>query len=344
MDKVLKQRLIGATILIALAVIFVPMLFDGPQDRPQQQPVTLDLPQPAAEREPIRRLALQPEPSRSGSGLPSERDPLPSSDRSRADVGDAIDLLDREPDQEEPEQIRPPETPAELAPAEPAIEPETLDEPAGEADSEPAPAVEADPEPGVETTPAATEPPAAEAIPVEPPSMATSDEPVWLVQVVTFGAIESAEQTVQQLDRLGHEAHINPLVRAEARLHRVRTGPYASRSAADQAAAQIRQTVTGVEPVVVHEPLPASVIAGGGSVEAGYAVQVGSFSARDNVDRLVSQLEEAGFVALTIEDRSGQRTIWRVRIGPVGSRADAERRLLQLRDMTGQDGIVVSHP
>ena len=30
MDKVLKQRLIGASILIAPGGIFVPMFFDGP--------------------------------------------------------------------------------------------------------------------------------------------------------------------------------------------------------------------------------------------------------------------------------------------------------------------------
>lgn len=336
MDKVLKQRLIGATILIALAVIFVPMLFDGPQDRPQQQPVALDLPQPTVEREPIRRLALDPEPSRSSSGLPSEREPRPGTDRSRADISDAIDLLAREPDAPAAESPPVDEALAEVAPPVPLAEPDWADEPSAPAviEPEPAPEPEPEPEPQPATVPVPTEP-----LPAEP-----DGELVWLVQVVTFGAEDTAMQTVQQLDRLGHRAHINPLVRADSRLHRVRTGPYASRSAAEQAAAQIRQTVSGVEPVIVREPLPAAVAGGAASAETGYAVQVGSFSARENVDRLVGQLEEAGFMAMTIEDQSGQRTIWRVRIGPVGSRADAERRLLQLRDLTGQDGIVVSHP
>lgn len=334
MDKVLKQRLIGATILIALAVIFVPMLFDGPQDRPQQQPVTLDLPQPSTEREPIRRLALEPEPSRSAGGLPSEREPRPGSDRSRADISDAIDLLAREPEAATADEPPADEAAAEYTPPVPLAEPELIEEPTRQPEPEPELDAETDAEPSVEPAPAVS----------EPPPVSTSDEPVWLVQVVTYGAEDTAEQTVQQLDRLGHSAHINPLVRADTRLHRVRTGPYASRSAAEQAAAQIRQTLTGVEPVVIQDLLPASATTGPGDGQVGYAVQVGSFSARDNVDRLVSQLEEAGFVAMTIEDRSGQRTIWRVRIGPVGSRADAERRLVQLREMTGQDGIVVSHP
>lgn len=340
MDKVLKQRLIGATILIALAVIFLPMLFDGPQDRPQQQPVALDLPQPTADREPIRRLALEPEPSRGGSGLPSERETRPTSDRSRAEIGDAIDLLARE--SEPPTAVEAPtdEFPSDLVPPVPVTEPEMSDEVVDQSEHQPEP----QPEPAPELEREAPSPAESAPVPSEPPAELAVGDPVWLVQVVTYGAEESASQTVTQLDRLGHRAHISPLVRADTRLHRVRSGPYASRSEAEQSAAQIRRTLTGVEPVVVHDRLPATASTAAGDGQAGYAVQVGSFSARDNVDRLVSQLEEAGFVAITVEDQTGQRTIWRVRVGPVGSRADAERRLVQLREMTGQDGIVVSHP
>ena len=32
MDSVLKQRLVGAVVLVALGVIFIPMLLEGPDD------------------------------------------------------------------------------------------------------------------------------------------------------------------------------------------------------------------------------------------------------------------------------------------------------------------------
>ncbi|MEN1727597.1 MAG: hypothetical protein AAGJ52_04075 [Pseudomonadota bacterium] len=64
MDKVLKQRLIGASILIALAVIFVPMLFDGPADSPESREMSIELPSAPGDRAPVRRLQLNPDQAR----------------------------------------------------------------------------------------------------------------------------------------------------------------------------------------------------------------------------------------------------------------------------------------
>ena len=48
-----------------------------------------------------------------------------------------------------------------------------------------------------------------------------------------------------QLTSLGHVASIDLIVRGQSELHRVRTGPYDSREAADRARNQIEQTVAG---------------------------------------------------------------------------------------------------
>ena len=44
MDQMLKQRLIGAIVLISLAVIFIPMILEGPDDK--LSPRTQDMPPP----------------------------------------------------------------------------------------------------------------------------------------------------------------------------------------------------------------------------------------------------------------------------------------------------------
>lgn len=52
MDPTLKQRLVGTAVLVALAVIFVPMLLDGPVDPVEESRVTgvpLELPEPLPE-------------------------------------------------------------------------------------------------------------------------------------------------------------------------------------------------------------------------------------------------------------------------------------------------------
>lgn len=46
MDLALKQRLVGAIVLIALAVIFLPMILDG-SGTPEQLQVGVDIPEPA---------------------------------------------------------------------------------------------------------------------------------------------------------------------------------------------------------------------------------------------------------------------------------------------------------
>lgn len=41
MDQSLKERLVGAAVLVALAVIFVPMVLDGPEQPPVATPTTI---------------------------------------------------------------------------------------------------------------------------------------------------------------------------------------------------------------------------------------------------------------------------------------------------------------
>jgi len=61
-DPTLKQRLVGTAVLIALAVIFTPMILDGPieQDQaPRSTGVPLALPEPL----PVQAEASSPEPT-----------------------------------------------------------------------------------------------------------------------------------------------------------------------------------------------------------------------------------------------------------------------------------------
>ncbi len=66
MDLRLKHRLVGAVVLIAIGVIFIPMLLDGPPPAPE--PVTLERIPPAPDAELVpRRVDLTlppPEPAR----------------------------------------------------------------------------------------------------------------------------------------------------------------------------------------------------------------------------------------------------------------------------------------
>lgn len=74
-----------------------------------------------------------------------------------------------------------------------------------------------------------------------------------------------------------------------------------------------------------------------------WAVQVGSFSSRDNAGRLASQLKDQGFAAFVSRYQDGGRILHRVRVGPVATRPEAES-LAQRLSQAGQKAKVVPNP
>ncbi|MFP4207217.1 MAG: SPOR domain-containing protein [Wenzhouxiangella sp.] len=328
MDKVLKQRLVGAAILIALAVIFVPMLFDASDSDDRPRDAAIDLPPPPGERREVRRLPLDP------TRITEPRQ----------------QVLVEEPPAEEPPARNPEPPPAVVNPdteasvASPLTEPPerrtTAPDPAAE--SEAAPLVEPDQEP-LPSQPEPAEANPAPVVPGPPADAPAVDGEAWQVQVASFSSLETAERIAARLEQLGHPAGLDRLVRGDNELHRVWTGPYTERAAADRARAQIAATVTGVEPLV--RDLPG---AGGNRAsvptDAGFSVQVGSFADQSNADRQMNQLLEQGFEAFIHADQTGSRPIWRVRVGHFADRDGAGALQRRLRDEAGLEGLVVSHP
>lgn len=327
MDKVLKQRLVGASILIALAVIFLPMLFNGDDGEPTQRQLTLDLPErPSDSGRDVRRLPLDPDEARQPSvetlaEPPSQPVPEPDDDE------DAPDEPERASDDRSAADSRETEAPATSESA----RPEQAD-----GDGEAGPETEPEPEPETESDPEPEGPTAADPEPVD-----TASDGDWVVQVAVFSNRESADRVSDRLDGLGHEPRIDVLTRDEAELFRLRAGPYTSRGDADRARSQIAATVAGVEPVVRSLDGGSE---GASSQRSGYSVQVGSFASKNNAERLVARVREYGHEAFMHEEDSSGRTIWRVRAGLFEDRESAEGLLDELRSEAGLDGIVVSHP
>ena len=76
-----------------------------------------------------------------------------------------------------------------------------------------------------------------------------------------------------------------------------------------------------------------------------WAVQVGSFTQRDNAMRLRDQLRSKGYKAFVERITSADKTFYRVRVGPEVSREKAMALQKDLQSkMKLQDSTVVSHP
>ena len=340
MDKVLKRRLIGASILIALAVIFVPMLLVDPDsvDGGSGDGVNIP-PMPESARE-VRRIPLDPEAARVAEPgrRAAERDPAPdepeaerSAERLRPDEAIVLrpDLAEQPPPEQRDES--PDERPAAESGSPRAGRSET-DAALPQPDAAPESAA-AESQSEEQSSGPASEP--------EPDAVSDADEISlgdWIVQVASFASRESSEQVRERLESLGHSVARDEIVRGQLLLYRLRTGPYTSREAADNALEQISATVAGVEPIV--RQIDRGLRAG---MESGFAVQVGSFVSEDNAESETERLTGLDFEAFRFSEEVGERLIWRVMVGPVADRDAADALKSRLADQADVEGLVVSY-
>ena len=104
----------------------------------------------------------------------------------------------------------------------------------------------------------------------------------------------------------------------------------APRPAAPKPAAPAPATVA-----VASKPAAASV---------GFAVQLGAFSNAAEANAMRDKLRAGGFSAFVEQVKTDKGVLNRVRVGPVASRADADSLKSQVKAKAGYDGMVRPHP
>lgn len=316
MDTALKQRLVGAAVLVALAVIFLPMLVQGPAPESGMSDVPLDLP-----REP-------------GGGFATRDIPLvaPAQAPDSGVVG--MDV---------------PET-APVEAAEVATAP--LDEataPATGPDGAAAPADPAEPAAATAMFPA---PAAGGDFAVNFGSFSTIAAADRLVAQLRASQLPGYREAGTVDGRTVQRVRIGPYAtRADAEAARLRAahvrddvGARVVSLDADDApaAAQPVATTTPAKPAAPAPAKPAAPAPAAAST--GFAVQVGAFSKPGDATALRDRLRAAGFTAFTESVSTDKGALTRVRVGPVLDRAEADRLQQQVRAQFGLDGIVRAHP
>jgi len=96
-------------------------------------------------------------------------------------------------------------------------------------------------------------------------------------------------------------------------------------------------------PVAAAKPAPSvpSVPAASGT---GFAVQLGAFARAEDANALRDKVRAAGFSAFVEQVRTDKGALNRVRVGPVANRADAEQLRAQVASKVGISGMVRPHP
>lgn len=344
MDAALKQRLIGATVLVALAVIFLPMLIDGPEAEREAESEQLSLDLPTRPDRPMetREIALQPAP------LPTPVVPAAGSDvLPVVDTGaeQRVDALSGEPVGAGSDPVAATSSSASAASA-PAAARTDAAPPAATASTSSAPPATP---PAAATAPVSPRPPAAApaaSAPAPAPALPTATAGGrYAVNVGSYANVANAENLLTRLKNAGISAY-SESVNLEGRpVRRVRLGPFAQRSEAERA----RQAA-----LAVQRDLPTSVISLDAGIPApaparaaateGFAVQLGALRSEADANALRDRARGAGFVAFVERVNAEAGVLWRVRVGPELDRASAERRRGELKSKLNIDGLVVSHP
>lgn len=76
----------------------------------------------------------------------------------------------------------------------------------------------------------------------------------------------------------------------------------------------------------------------------GFVVQIGAFASAPDATALRDAIRKAGFNAFTDTVPGERGTLTRVRVGPVMTRAEADALKAQVKAKTGKDGMVRPHP
>lgn len=195
MNDILKQRLVGALILVALGVVFWPIIFVEPGQQPREEQPRIP-PSPAVDTAPIEPPEL--------TGLRPSEEVTAEREARATDLAWPVPAPSQEPAAKtEPEQEKEPET-------------------SSEADT-PTPAV------------ASKEPPAAQRTRTEAPRKLEVDSdgvPVaWILQVASVSSSEKAEQLRGRLLAIDQKAYVQRVRRADKTLYRVYIGPKFERAA-----------------------------------------------------------------------------------------------------------------
>ena len=210
MDQGLKERLVGAAVLVAIAVWLVPWVLDGPDEGAVAPASSLQLPS-AEEPMPMRTQTLK--------------------------LGDAAEQSAQSTPSTQPAPATTPSPQPAVAAAEPARDATaTPREPGRETQAAVDPPAET--KVAAVTTPAQRPPPAAAATSPKPEQAKAEGD--WTVQLGSFGDEANAKRLAQRAGTFGYKAEVSSVRNSGKTLYRVRVGPQATRAAADAAASALR--------------------------------------------------------------------------------------------------------
>jgi len=363
MDSALKQRLLGAAVLIALAIIFVPMFFSS--SPPKQDSTTLSLSIPPAPERNFETRNLSVDTATKNSPTPKPATPAPADPNKVTTVTTGAPSSFEAPDQAPSSASSKPATASAPSTSKPAAPPTPVPPPAPAADNEGRFVVSlgiyADAGGAAALVakvkklgyPAFTEPTeyqgkAALRVRVGPYADRAAAEGVRL-------KIKQAEDKVpSSVVDLGDRA--KETAKAEPAKNEATTKNESEKSGATKAGAaksESAKTDTKAEAAKADANKAESAKGEKGDAPAptvpanhagGYAVQVGAFKSEEEANKLRDRLRNGGVAAFIEKGGSPEQTMWKVRAGPYADRVGADTALANIKQKFQVTGMITTQP
>lgn len=323
METALKQRLVGAMVLVALAVIFLPMLIKGPAPESGVANVPLDPPAAPEDGFETRELPLVTPSADAASGvLPAPTVPgRPATVEAGAQADGAM-------------------LPPVTAGGGYAV---SFGSYASQADAaRVVAALEASRLPGYQE-----------------PVAANGGRTLHRVRIGPYATQADAEaarlRAAHVRDDIGAKVVVVDAEASDAAPAPAATTPPAGAPAAVSATQTVKPAPVADAPRPAARPEPAEpkkpdvAVAkpeapGAGAAGVGFAVQLGAFGNAAEAARLRERARAAGFTAFVEQVQTEKGTLNRVRIGPVADRAEADRLRERAAAQLGISGLVRPHP
>lgn len=243
MDQVLKQRLIGAAVITALAAIFVPMLFDDPIDESGKSINELKIPEVPTKAQDVEIMPLPEKVGDVATAVPEEKPqepvPAPAAVFEGDEEADVAVVRPQARITEKETAVAP--TPARVVEPEPEAEDVVVQQlPAETVIKQPAKPKQI--APSVETAPK-TATPAATAEPVAKPAVAAAESATtrWYLNAGTFSQKANAATLQESLKKQGFAASIKEVVGDKGTVYKVRIGPMLDKAKAQAVKSKLAQ-------------------------------------------------------------------------------------------------------
>ncbi|MEO8748181.1 MAG: SPOR domain-containing protein [Rhodanobacter sp.] len=347
----MNTRLLGAAVLIVLAVLFVPMFFSSKPPAGGDQTVSLAIP-PAPDGElQTRTMSLNPQvPSSSGAAAAGAASAQGASRDQLATVNIGSNRpLDVETDRlaGKPHENTTVTMGTGASSAHPVIPMQAGEKAGSTGMAAAAPSEAPAAAPKAATPPPAPKPaapaPAAASAPVPAPATATASDGAYLVNLGAYANARNVESLQRQVKTLGYASSAHAVTLAGKKLTQVAAGPFATRTAAEAARLKIAHNVQGLRPTLDREDQAGAATAQAAppkSEVAGWAVQVAALGSEADANALRDKLRAGGFDGYVNPMKSGGEQLWQVRAGPMTQRADAQHVQDEIKTKLGINGVI----